>query len=309
MADEEDHILDMLTDEERAGLEESDFEEGHTGDEASAGENESGQIGNGGDEGASAPDAAQAAAALTADGNQPDAEAVVAADATIEDKKPTEAAAAPTVDLNAINTQLDEIKSSRNELLQQYDDGDLTADEYAAKLSEMDDQADHLKRDLFVAQDQINKSAEDWNSTVKGYVKEFPGLAATETVEAFDRAVRSQAAMFPNLGNRELLERAHDTLINFAADLGLQDVPVRQAKGPDPKPATKAEQNAAQPNPMREPPKTLASASASDISGGNDSPLAALEALVESGDSDAIEAALMKLPPEQRDEFSSMYIG
>lgn len=301
MADEHDAIDDFLTDEERAALEDDSDEieeqDGGDAEEAQADDSDDTEADQGGevDERAAAGD--------------DDAEQV-------DDKADQVDSPAPQVDLAALDEQIATLKSDRKALIEQYDDGDLTNDELEEKLGELDEQSSDLIGQRAVAQHAAQQEEAQWMGAVKGYLGQHPGLKDSDDVlVAFDKAVRSVTgnSLYASLSYEQQLSAAHELLELQARHAGLKGVPPAKAEkqAEEPKPAHKAKQQEAQPDrpDMRTPPKTLAHASASDISGKNDSPMAALQSLIDSGDSDAIEAAMMKMTEEQRDEFSSMLIG
>lgn len=313
--------LDMLTDEEKAALNDSDFleddaEAGGGGDTAGA-EDQNGAE-NAGQEQANEADAAAAEEAA--------AEAAAAAAETAPDAgaQPGASEQAPQQQVEPgpdyrsqiadYDQQIAGFKEDRNQLLAQFDDGELTGTELQAKLDELDEQSDAVKSQKAVAANAAQQDENNWNNAVNGYFDKYEALKSNQAVlSAFDGAVRSVTGnpAFAGLPFDKQLSIAHEQLVVSAKHSGLQGVPeIAGAKPPaDPKPGQQAKQASGQAKPMREPPQTLANVPASDVSGVADSPFAQLERLFESGDSDAIEAAMQKLTPEQRDEFASMDIG
>lgn len=268
MAEIDNDILDMLTEEERAALEDSDYIDD--------------------DEGGDPSDLQTPASAA--------AEEVVTP--LPSDPAPATPAVQAPVDIAALNEQLASFKTQRDELTSSYDDGDLTAEEYRQKLDELDEQKSEVQGKKAIAEDQANRTTAAWNQDVSGYLKEYPGLKADGALQTFDRFVSFADEAFPKLTNAEILAKAHQMLLNEAAGLGLKDIPAIKGKTPQPKPTPPVD-------PMRVPPMTLKDTSATELSGGNDSPLAALQKLVEEGTSDEIEAAMARLSPEERDLFAS----
>lgn len=285
-------IMDFLTDEEREALEDSDFIEDESDDAA-------------GDDAEASGDEAEASGD---EAPQPDAD-------------PQPAAQVPDVDMAQLDEQIAAFKQQRADLLEQYDDGDLTGAELQAKLDELDEQADAVKVQKAIAQQQIQQVEQSWKSAVTSHLDAYPELKANDQVlQGFDAAVRSVTGnpAYAHMTFDQQLTAAHELLAFQAKHTGLQGVPPLKGQEPQPKPEAKPE---AKPEDkakgegktdMRTPPPTLANTPASDISGGSDSPYASLERLAQSSDpADALrlEEALSRLTPEQRDEFSSMVIG
>lgn len=305
--------LEMLTDEEKAALEDSDFLEG---------DSENGEGGDAGGDADKNDDGQQQAAEDAAAAAESEAEAVAAAQQEPETPaQQPEAApqqqAEPGPDYRAqiadYDQQIAAFKAERNDILAKHDDGELTDEERQAQLDELDEKSDAVKSQKAVAANAVQQDEDNWNSAVTGYFGKYEALKANQAVlGAFDAAVRSVTAnpAFAGLPFDKQLSIAHEQLIVSAKHSGLQGVPQIGAAAPaaDPNTTPAAEQEGGKGKAMREPPKTLVNAPASDMSGVSDSPFAQLQRLIENGNSDEIEAAYAKLSPEQRDEFSSMDI-
>jgi chemotaxis protein histidine kinase CheA len=311
--DDDSYIKELLTEEEIAALDDGDHLEDFADedqDDAQALENATAQA-----EGDQAADAAaqaaqesEAATAQQVQDQQPEAEP-----ATPQAQSQPEQL--PNVDMAQLDQQIGAFKTQRQDLLDQFDDGDLTGAELNEALEGLEQQADEIKSQRAVAQSQIDAVADNWKSSVTDYLTQHEGLKAEGVLQRFDHAVRYVTG---NPGNANLtyeqqLEKAHRQLL-FEGTEGvpqLDPVPKptptpKKDGGEEAKPAAAADPKP----PMRTPPPTLNSIPASEVGAtGSDSPYAQLEALVETGDSDAIEAAMARLTPEQRDEFASMDIS
>lgn len=281
--------LAMLTDEERAALEEPDTIE---------------------DDQATADDAAQQAAeddaaAAQAAAAEPAADAQQEAEAAQEDEAPDFQA-----QLDEFDQQLAGFKDQRKAVLAEYDDGDLTADELQEKLDELDASADTIKEQRAIAKHGMESEARAWADSVNGYLAQYPGLKASDDVlTAFDSAVRyiTSNPAYASMSYDEQLAAAHAQVEFDAQRTGLQGVPpTKTAPAPDPKPTNTPAPAKVPGSDLRTPPPTLAHVPASEQSGANDSPFAEMQALIEEGNSDKIEAAYARMTPEQRDQFSSM---
>lgn len=316
-----DMLDDFLTDEDREALKESDFLEDDPTDD-DAGEGDDGANAEGAGEGGDAVDPDPEPAAAEPD---PDPEP----DPNPQPEPKAEARAKmPDVDISQLDEQLAGFKDQRNDLLSQYEDGDMTVDEYRTKLDELDEQADAVKAQKAVAQDQVQRVADDWKGAVEAHLGAYPDLRTNEAVlRGFDRAVRAVTGNpdYAHMSFDRQLTAAHELLAFQAKHTGMKGVPELKGANPepkpdpapdpktDPKPDAKAtdkdgDEDGNKPD-MRTPPVTLANTPASDISGGSDSPYATLERMAQGDDPIAFEAALARLTPEQRDEFSSLDIG
>lgn len=309
----EQSILDQLTEEERAALNDSDYIED---------DDESGQeVSNAAEE---ADD--EAAGDIAEEEVEPQPEEVA---------EPEEEAAAPETEgdkanhqqqsvapdlqekMDEYDTQLAEIKAERADLKTKLLDGDIGDDEWSQALEALDEKSSAIIAEKAVTRHALEQDANNWKDACNAYLKEHPGLKESDDVlKAFDAAVRyvTGSAASQNMTFAQQLQRAHAQLEFDAQYSGLAGVPptakAKTAPQPKPKPATKPTQKAEpKGEDMRTPPPTLANVPASDISGKNDSPFASLQALIEKGNPDEIEAAYMKLSPEQRDQFSSMDVG
>jgi hypothetical protein len=267
---------DLLTDAERAALEDSDYMEDH-------------QDGDGNAD-AALEDAAATAAAGT--GGEDDLEAAASEQ---------EQAPAPSVDIQEIDGNLTALNEEREALLEKYDDGDLTSAEYKEELNRIAEQSSELVGQRAVAQHAADQEEKQWNGAVARYMKTNPGFQESDAaLKAFDGAVRMVTgnSAYAAMSYSEQLAEAHRMIAGGA----VKGVPPLKGAKPAPKAEEKGED-------MRTPPPSLARAPASDMSGVVDSPYAALELLIERGDSDQIEDAMRRLTPEQRDDFASRDIS
>lgn len=299
--------LEMLTDEEKAALEESDFLEGDGEGGDAGGDADDDGAGDDGQQQADDAAAAEAEAAAAAQ-QEPETPAQQPEPAPHQQAEPGPDYRAQIADFDQ---QIAGFKDERNAFLAQYDDGELTGEELQAKLDQLDEKSDAVKSQKALAANAVQQDEDNWNSAVTGYFGKYEALKSNQAVlGAFDAAVRSVTAnpAFAGLPFDKQLSIAHEQLIVSAKHSGLQGVPqigaATPAAHPDPAPA--ARQDGGKGKAMREPPKTLANAPASDMSGVADSPFAQLQRVIENGNSDEIEAAYARLTPEQRDEFSSM---
>lgn len=190
--------------------------------------------------------------------------------------------------------QLDAIKARKAELVQKFDDGDMSAKEFQAGVDALADEADTIKQSLFktrISQEMAQQQAEQrWVDDVRDFATSHPEVRKSELLwGAFDVAVRKVTSDPANekLSNREQLEKAHKI---FAEQIGIV-VPAKKDGGEQ-----------AEPKLARKVPPTLGKVPSAGISDTDDGRFAALNRLA-AQDPDKYEAALKKLSPEELDQY------
>lgn len=215
----------------------------------------------------------------------------------------------PNIDIDQVNDVLANRDTKIKELTAQLEDLEITSDEFLTKLAEVNSEAEGaaFAKRQFEEYERVDN--ENWNSAVQGYLTEYSGLRASkEIMEAFDREVRSVTSdpAYASLSHREHLEQAHAIFELKARRIGLEGVPPLRAPAKPQKVTGQQRQRSAPPgDDLSTPPRTLARAPATEISGGSDDQFAQLDMLVENGTPDEIEAAFAKLPQDVRDAYSS----
>jgi len=211
----------------------------------------------------------------------------------------------PVPDVAAAKQAVEDAKAKRKELRDAYNDGDLTDEEYDAQIEQVEDQIAEAAADVKTAERAIAKQQDAWKAAGVAYLDRYPGLKADGVIQALDKAVQ-ELAQYPsvaNLPHDQFLERVHRKLIAEAEYTGL-DIPAITTGKSKAEKRTAPEGDEA----LGKPPRTLANAPASDVSGLDDSPFASLQRLAENGNPVDFEAAMAKLPADKRDEFASMMI-
>lgn len=264
--------LDLLTDEERAALEE-DIEEMEDGQE----EGEEDQGGEG----------------------MEDAEQESEEVAEEESGEPGESSpAAPVLIANApddLDSQLAALAENKSALVDQFDNGELTAREYQQQLDALAKQEREIERVQFKAQlaDDMRRQSEAnaWASEVNTFIGEHKVYSGNEYAwNALDQAVRKIANNPDNsaLSGRQILDKAHAEL--------------SQAFGWEEKPAESAKPEARQKIKHAAPPPTLSKMPAAEINDTDGNRFAALDRLMDS-DPLGYEAALGKMSKADRDAY------
>lgn len=217
------------------------------------------------------------------------------------------------VDLTAYDQRLQEFRSKEKELFDQYDDGDLSREEFESQRQELAQQETEIIEQRAIAKQQQADESNRWNSAVNDYFKEYAGLKDDKIISAFDAEVRAVTSN-PVLANKsfsEQLEIAHKRLLTTAGDYGLKDVPQLKGQEPDPAPQQQQAQTPARDvrgDDLRNAPPTLARVPASDMTDAGDSQYAALQRIIDNGSPEEAEAAMAQLSPEERDRFASMVV-
>lgn len=297
-----DDILEGLTDEERAALEE---DESTTTNQVDEGDTDEGEE-QGSDAGQAAADddddageegeqdgEAGADDGAGGDGDDADDAADDESDAKASDPiVPLLVADAP----EDAEAKLKEIGDKKTDLVEQFDNGDITAKEYQSQLDALNKEERAVERAVEKAQlaEEMRKQQEvnAWLGQVRDFTTNVQPEYSTSRVrwmalDAFVKEIGSKPEN-ANLTGAEILRMAHEKVVE---DLGA----VQPAKAE--KPAGKPLKGS-----KAAPPKTLAKVPAADNADMEDSRWAALDRLRET-DPLAHEDRLMKLSDAERDEY------
>lgn len=191
--------------------------------------------------------------------------------------------------------RLEQIASQKEELVQQFDDGELTAKEYQQQLDALAKQEREIEQEQFkaklAAEMQEQQARNQWLATVNAFLDENPTYRESQLMyRTLDMVVRDLAQQEANAGlsGREILERAHQQI---AEQFGLQQ---------DDKPATKVTKKVGR-KPIQAPP-TLAKVPASDTTEVADTKWDKLDRLAQN-DPIKYEAELAKMSDAERDAY------
>lgn len=295
-----DYDDEMLTEEERAALEVDGDDAGTLDEEepqgtppAAKAEGEEAE----GDDEEEADDAD-----LGEEEEEADEEPAAAA---VEEEPEPEAEAlppAPNINVAKVNEVLNGYKDRRKELLEEFNNGDLTDEEFEQQIDTLEETVADARFAARQVQAYEAQAGQQWDKAVDGYFERYPEFKASEaTMNAFDGIVRAVTADpdYASLSFTEQLEQAHAMLEVKAKGLKMKGVPKLKV-------AAKAKPGRTVPegDDLSEPPRTLAKAPSSEIT-SNDDEFAALRALEEAG-GEPFEKAMARMSPEDRDRFSSM---
>lgn len=298
--------MDGLTAEEREALAFDDGDpnatQGELEDQAAATNEETTNADDtsknkgGDDTGAAAPAGDAGAAAGKADGDQP------AAAAKDEPGQPSSTQAhAPILVAEApadAEAKLKEIADQKAGLRKQYDDGDLTFEEYEAKKDELDEQKLAIKLQVETANTAVKMEAQrrqnEWAQQCDTFLAAHPEYEGGkgERFEHLNGLLKAIAVIPSNahLTGPQLLEKAHRLAL---ADRG---------EAPPP-PAAKGDGKAKQDIPKPKLPPDLGGMPAAASNDPGEGKWASLDRLRDAGNGVAYEAALSKLSQADRDAY------
>lgn len=315
-----DEMRESLTEEELAGMLDTELvDEGHeteseddgegekTGDEADPANNDEG--GNANDQKTAEELAAeQAAAAAAADNSAADAAAAAAAEAEASkqqtpERKPRPVFESPDVPAD-VDDQIAAAKLAKIKLAEKFDEGEITAVEYAKQTEDINEFQRDLENRKFKAQlaaeSQQSREMDSWEDTCNSFLSAHPEISKSKLrYDSFDYAVRLVTGDPANaaLNGTQQLEKAYQ---NWVTELG---IPVEQSTKPESKPADQAP---AKPDPTK--PKVvpnIGSLPAAQTNDTDDGKFAYLDRLATT-DPIKFENALAKLSEADRETYLAM---
>jgi hypothetical protein len=272
----------LLSDEERAALFGDDEGEGDA-DEADEGDAE--------DE--------PAAQAASDDAAQDDTDSMVGTQAP---------------DPAALDAEIEALDAAKVAAFDDFEEGNLSRDEYLAKLAEIDGVSKQTIAQRAVAESQEQAVYTAFIGTAKGYFGEFPDLATTAHEEAYDRHVRSVTGnpAYQHMTHRQMLEAAHTLYAAEASVLGV-DVPAPKGKAkPAPAPAPEAKAADPAPAPARKPrpgdkaPVTLRNVPNAAPVSASDGKYSSLAQRLENAGPEEYERIMGSMSPDEAEAFASM---
>ena len=299
-----DEMREHLTDEEIAGMEDTDLvDEGENEEEGDGNNTEQGrddgkdpdQSKQKTEEEQQAEQAAAEEAANNAKAEESNAEAEQAAAKQPAERKPRPVFESPDVPAD-VDDQIAAAKLAKIKLAEKFDEGELTAVEYAKQVEELNDFQRDLENKRFKAQlaaeSQQTRELETWEDTCQTFLSKHPEISQSRLrYDSFDYAVRLVTGDpdNANLTGTQLLEKAHQ---NWVSELGIQvQAPEQPAK------EAPVKQQKIVPN--------IGSLPAAQSSDTDDGKFAYLDRLAES-DPLKFEAQLAKLSDADREAYLSM---
>lgn len=304
-----EELLDGLTDEERAALNEPDdtastMEQAYDGaDGKEEGQGEEGNPGANNAEGkAGGEDAGAADAGNGGDGDDAGKDGAGAADANADAAAIQASQLAPLLVAEApadAEAKLTEIGQKKSSLSDQFENGDITAKEYQSGLDALNREERGIERAVEKAQIAAEMRQQQETNNWLTQVNEFIGKTQPEytssrvrymALDAFVREIGSDPANAGMTG-AQILAQAHQRVVD---DLG-------EVKPTGGQPKTNADGKPLKGS-KAQPPMTLGKVPAADNNTVEDGRWAALDRLRDS-DPMAHEEKLMKLSEAERDEY------
>lgn len=285
-----EELREHLTEEELAGMEDSELvdegeEDGDTGkpDAGNSSEQETKKADDA--EAATSAEQAPADAAADADAAKPQA----------QERKPRPVFEAPDVPAD-VDDQIAAAKLAKIKLAEKFDEGEITAVEYAKQTEELNDFQRELENKRFKAQlaaeSQQSRELDSWEETCSDFLSAHPEISTSKLrYDSFDYAVRLVTGDQANSGltGAQQLEKAYQ---NWVTELGIQvDQPAQSGAKPDPK------------KPRVVP--NIGSLPAAQANDTDDGKFAYLDRLADS-DPLKYEATLAKLSDADREAYLSM---
>lgn len=197
-----------------------------------------------------------------------------------------------------------DIERRENELAEKFDEGDITSKEFQAQNRALATEREALNweiRKAELSQQQAQEfEANAWQADVRAFLKDHPEIRKNELMwTSFDLAVRkiTGSEEFQNLSNRKQLEKAHQV---WADQLGLSSTQADNRDKPQGKSGAKPVKQ------KREIPPTLARVPAADVQDTDDGKYGLINRLYESSNPHDVAKAedmLAKMSPEEQDRY------
>lgn len=285
-----DELREHLTEEELAGMEDSELVD--EGEEDGEEEGDTGKPDAGNSSEQETKKADDAESATSAEQAPADAEA---ANPQAQERKPRPVFEAPDVPAD-VDDQIAAAKLAKIKLAEKFDEGEITAVEYAKQTEELNDFQRELENKRFKAQlaaeSQQSRELDSWEETCSNFLSAHPEISTSKLrYDSFDYAVRLVTGDQDNaaLTGAQQLEKAYQT---WVTELGIQvDQPAQSVAKPDPR------------KPKVVP--NIGSLPAAQANDTDDGKFAYLDRLADS-DPLKYEATLAKLSDADREAYLSM---
>jgi hypothetical protein len=302
-----DEMREHLTPEELEGMTDGDFvDEGEGVEIDDDGNGAIAEQGNPDAQANSEPEADKAAGkpeegkAVSAAGTAAAEAAAAAAEEAAAQKKPAERKPRPVFEAPEVPADVDDqiaaAKLAKLKLAEKFDEGEITAVEYAKQTEELNDFQRELEHNRFKAQlsaeSQQSREMETWEDTCSTFLGTHPEISKSKLrYDSFDYAVRLVTGDQENasMTGAQMLEKAYQT---WVTELGIQvDHPAQPGAKPDPQKAKVV------PN--------IGSLPAAQANNTDDGKFAYLDRLADA-DPLKYEATLAKLSDADREAYLSM---
>lgn len=235
-------------------------------------------------------------------------EAAKAAEAK-DDEPEEEPEPAPAIpDTAEAERKAEDLAKQRDALLDQYEEGELTREEWRKQSAEIEDQIVDARAAVKAAQDrraeQEQAELTRWHREVDSYLGANPTLKEPAHLRGFDQVLRSVTASdtYAHLPWSKQIETAHKMYAVHAESIGAPIPMPGGGKAEEPAKAQDPEKLERRTDPRPTTP-TLASLPQSDPGGANESRFAGVDRLIDSDDPHAAEHALERMSDEERARF------
>lgn len=285
-----EELREHLTEEELAGMEDSELVD--EGEEEGEEEVDTGKPDAANSSEPGAKNADDAEAATYAEPAPADAEA---ANPQAQERKPRPVFEAPDVPAD-VDDQIAAAKLAKIKLAEKFDEGEITAVEYAKQTEELNDFQRELENRRFKAQlaaeSQQSRELDSWEETCSEFLSAHPEVSKSKLrYDSFDYAVRLVTGDPANseLTGAQQLEKAYQ---NWVTELGIQ--------------VDQTAQSGAKPDPRK--PKVVPNIGSLPAAQANDTDDGKFAYLDRLADSDPLkyEATLAKLSDADREAYLSM---
>ena len=235
-----DEMRDSLTEEELAGMLDTDLvDEGH--DTESDDDDDQKVDGKAGTEGDPAAKDEGGSDDTNKTADEPAAEQAAAdADALGQqaaERKPRPIFESPDVPAD-VDDQIASAKLAKFKLAEKFDEGEITAVEYAKQMEDINDFQQDLQNRKFKAQlaaeSQQSREMDSWEETCSSFLSAHPEVQKSKLrYDSFDYSVRLVTGDPANAGlsGEQQLEKAYQ---NWVSELGIHVAPVQQEQKPTP---------------------------------------------------------------------------
>lgn len=208
--------------------------------------------------------------------------------------------------IDAAEAGMEAAKAAQKKVMEDYDDGELTAAERDEKMAELNDQIAEHGGVLRQAQEAFNAAKASFADTAKAYLAANPFLMEEEHLTAFDKMVREVSVSPLSTGktHEQILAAAHRRYRADAAAFGT-DLPEPVLSQPTAQPAVPKPKTTLAPKAA--PPRTLQAIPPAAITGTSDGKYSSVQQQIDaSTDPYEIERLMARMTQEEREAFASM---
>lgn len=210
----------------------------------------------------------------------------------------------PEYDVETAQATLTDLHAQRKDLMTQFQDGEISEDDFQSKWDTFDEQISNAKAEIIAAerttQATQNQIEQRWYADVDAYMKDHPDLGSETHIRGFDAELRAVTGTYPHLDNAAAIQLAHT---RYAQAAEAMRKPLSSLPPGAHEPAQRREPEPAPQRRERDPlPPTLNQVPGSDMGGAQDGRFAQVERAIDS-DPFAGEQAFERMSPEDQMRF------